>query len=173
MSAGAGLQAAFEKVSIRSISCPDARWATWGPAGEPTVLAEEYCFEENYLRDAGPGKAAAAAASLPRGCSVTISGYGLFDDDDDEDDFEVEADSGLPALAGAAEVAEALVEHQIKLERIPPIPDWRDSRARGRAWPGRWGQSEQIVTSFTNLGSLTRAHLPWRARWRRAWPPGH
>ena len=61
------------------------------------MLATEYIFQVGGW-DHGPGKAAAAAALLPWGCTVFICG-----------DYQTEA-----ALPAAAEVAEALVGREIK-----------------------------------------------------------
>ena len=109
VSAGAPLPAAFEKVTIHYIADPDAAWSTRGPAGEPPVMAVWYKFKAEFLRDVGPVKAAAAAALLPRGCSVKIDGCAMI-----RTQGSVRIETVPGAVLPAAAVAEALAGRQIK-----------------------------------------------------------
>ena len=97
-SAGPGLPAAFEKVSVETLFNPEAAWASRGPAGEPPVLSTR--AGPSYLHKVASGNPspAAVAASIPLGSNVYFSGGNR-------------PESESPA---AAEVTEALAEREIK-----------------------------------------------------------
>ena len=92
-----------------------------GAGGRAAGVAHVNYFTMEYLRDAGPGQAAAAASLLPRGCWVTVDGG-----------HRTEATSSLPA---AVEVVEEVGGRQMKRFSVYSITDVgpRLAKAAGEA----------------------------------------